>query len=161
MTNGSILVAQHNGAHVVKLVGDVRLTLCTALEDFFDDMFANSSFCGVVIDLTEADNVDSTTLGMMAKLALRTQRQLGLTPTIISTNPDITRLLTTMGFAKVFNIREEEVIDEQDLGELPEVACSEEAMREKVLDAHRVLMGLCPHNRAQFSELVRTLESAI
>ncbi len=161
MTNGTILVARHDGAHVVKLTGDVRLTLCTALEDFFDDMFASPDFCGVVVDLCDAENVDSTTLGMMAKLAIRARNQLGLTPTIISTNPDITHLLTTMGFATVFNIREDAVLNEEDLGELPEVACSEEAMREKVLDAHRVLMGLCPHNRAQFSELVKTLESAV
>lgn len=153
------MVARQDGAHVVKLVGDVRLTLCTALEDFFEDMFASDDFCGVVIDLTDAVNIDSTTLGMMAKLSLQARHQLELTPTIISTNPDITRLLVTMGFGRVFNIREEAVQDEQDLHELPEVSCSEDAMREKVLDAHRVLMGLCPHNRAQFSELVRNLEA--
>ena len=41
---------------------------------------------------------------------------------------------------------------------IPMVPGSEDSVREKVLDAHRVLMGVSPENRARFSELVSTLE---
>ena len=40
MQAGKILVAQHQGAFVIKLVGDVRLTLCTTIDDYFSEMFS-------------------------------------------------------------------------------------------------------------------------
>ena len=70
MQPGKILVAEQGGAFVIKMVGDVRLTFCTALDDFLERMFASPGFVSVIVELGEADNIDSTTLGQLAKLAL-------------------------------------------------------------------------------------------
>ena len=159
MQAGKILVADHGGAFVIKLVGDVRLTLCTTIDDFVESMFAAPDFIGVLIDLTEAEGIDSTTLGLLAKLAVQARQRFHLMPVILSTKPDITRLLRSMGFSRVFDIREEFLINDQKLGELPVAGNSEDGVREKVIEAHRVLMGLNQNNHAKFSELVSTLES--
>ena len=74
MQPGKILVAQQGGAFVIKLAGDVRLTFCTTLDEFFDRMFAEPNFASVIIDLCEAENIDSTTLGQLAKLAITAKR---------------------------------------------------------------------------------------
>lgn len=159
MQAGKILVAEHAGAFVVKLVGDVRLTLCTTIDEFFENMFSSPQFISVVVDLTEAEGVDSTTLGLLAKLAVQAKQRYQLMPVILSTNRDITRLLKSMGFSRVFDIREEPLINDQMLGELPVARDTEAGMRDKVIEAHRVLMGLSEKNRVEFSELVSTLES--
>jgi anti-anti-sigma factor len=159
MHPGKILVAQQGGAFVIKLAGDVRLTFCTTLDEFFDRMFADPQFASVIIDLCEADNIDSTTLGQLAKLAITAKRIHHLVPVVLSSNPNITRILRSMGFERVFDIREQRPQTDAQLAELPAVASSEVAVHDKVLDAHRVLMGMNEQNRAQFRELVCALES--
>lgn len=159
MQPGKILVAEHGGAFVIKLVGDVRLTFCTALDDFFERMFGSPGFASVIIDLCAADNIDSTTLGQLAKLAIAAQRRFHLHPVVLSTNPNITRILLSMGFDRVFDIRQQKPQSDEQLGELPVVAASESAVQARVLDAHRVLMGMNEHNRVEFKELVCALEA--
>ena len=158
MQPGKILVAEQDGAFVIKLVGEVRLTLCTTMDEFFDDMLGSKGFASVVIDLVDATNIDSTTLGLLAKLAIKAKQRFSYVPVILSTNADITRVLDSMGFGRVFCIRQEPVVDDEDLSELPVLPDSEDAVRDKVLEAHRVLMGMNESNRAKFRELVTLLE---
>ncbi|HET8711370.1 MAG TPA: STAS domain-containing protein [Spongiibacteraceae bacterium] len=159
MQSGKILIAQQSGAFVIKLTGDVRLSFCSALDEFFERMFATPHFASVIIDLCEAENIDSTTLGQLAKLAITAKRTYNFVPVILSTNPNITRILRSMGFERVFDIRQQRPQSEATLAELPMVEGSESAVRETVLDAHRVLMGMNEKNHAQFQELVCALEA--
>jgi anti-anti-sigma factor len=158
MQLGRILVAGQGGAFVIKLVGDVRLTLCTTLDEFFDEMLSVENFASVVVDLSDALNVDSTTLGLLAKLAIKAKERFKFVPVILSTNRDITRVLESMGFDRVFSIREEPLLNDEDLGELPVLQCSEDSVKKRVLEAHRILMGLSDSNHAKFRELVSLLE---
>ena len=102
MQSGKIEVANNDGTYVVKLSGDVRLNLCSALEGYLDEMFLDEAFETVLIDLSDAEGVDSTTLGQLAKISIISQEKFGLIPTIISPREDITRILLSMGFDKVF-----------------------------------------------------------
>ena len=48
---GRILVGDHEGVYVLLFQGDVRLTLCTAVDSFLDRMFDDTGFRSVVVDL--------------------------------------------------------------------------------------------------------------
>ena len=159
MQRGKILVAEHQGAFVIKLIGDVRVTLCVAFDDYLESMLSDGDFQSVIIDLVEAEGIDSTTLGLLAKVSIRAKERYGYRPVIISTNENITRLITSMGFDMVFDIRTEAITYDDSLHALADTASSEEGVRERVLAAHRVLMGLNDDNRARFQELVTTLEN--
>ena len=65
MSDCRICAASSEGAHVLKLEGDVRLTMCTALDQYFQSMFAEPGFMSVWVDVTEADGLDSTTLSLI------------------------------------------------------------------------------------------------
>ena len=158
MSDCRICAASNDGAHVLKLEGDVRLTMCTALDQYFQSMFAEPGFVSVWVDVTEADGLDSTTLGMLAQLAIQTKERFAFRPAIFSTNPSIDRLLMAMGFSQLFDLRSGrcDVPCSQDL---PARNASEDEVRMKVIDAHRTLMGLNEANKAAFDDLVRTLES--
>lgn len=160
MQAGKILVAEQSGAFMLKLVGDVRLSFCTALDDFLERMFSAPNFASVLIDLTEAENIDSTTLGQLAKISIASRRRFDLLPVILSTNPDITRVLETMGFSRVFDIRQDMPRTREQLGELPIVDGNENVVRESIIEAHQVLMGMNAQNHAQFKELVSALEAS-
>ena len=161
MQTGKVLVTQYDGTVVVKLAGDVRLTLCATIDDYFEKLFAESEFVGILIDLSETEGADSTTLGVLAKLAVQAKKYHQLVPMIWSPRPDITRLLDSMGFRRVFDIRQTMDAEvHKELGELPLKNADETSLRDKVIEAHRALMDLNAENRATFSSLVATLEDS-
>ena len=158
MKEGKILAASQHGAYVIRLTGDVRLTLCTTIDDYFQKMFDDPGFVSVWVDLCDAEGIDSTTLGMLAKLALQVQERFSFVPVIYSCNVGINRLLRSMGFQRLFELRQESCSDVQSNNELPVVLGTEQAVKEKVIEAHRVLMGLSAENRARFENLMAVLE---
>ena len=159
MMEGRILAADHNGAYALKLVGDVRVNLCSSIDDYLEQMFSDPGFESVVVDLCEAQGIDSTTLGLLAKLALRAREQYGLKPVIYSCGTGINRLLQSMAFGKLFDIRQETCVDDEVIREIPAVSEDPETVRIKVIEAHRVLMNISDENRERFQDLMVALES--
>ena len=158
MQEGKILAASHDGAYVIRLQGDVRLTLCTTIDDYFKHMYEDPEFASVWVDLCEAEGMDSTTLGLLAKLALKVKEKFGFRPAIYSCDPGINRLIKSMGFERLFELHEEFCDNTEDVTAVPLVEGSEQAVKEKVIEAHRVLMGISEENRARFSDLMHALE---
>ncbi len=159
MTECRISAASNEGAHVLRLEGDVRLVMCTALDEYFEQMFNDPNFVSVWVDVTEASGLDSTTLGMLAKLAITTHERYDFKPAIFSCNDGINRLLSTMGFAQLFELRTESCGADEEAYEIPMRAATEEEVRQKVIEAHRTLMALNEDNRSAFEGLVQTLEA--
>ncbi len=158
MQDGRFLAATHNGAYVIRLEGDVRLTLCTTIDDFFQVMFDDPDFVSVWVDLCKAEGLDSTTLGLLAKLAITARDRFGFKPAIFSHDPGINRLLKSMGFLDLFELHEERCDSPNNMREIPRVRDSEDDVRDKVIEAHRVLMDLSDTNRARFRDLIMALE---
>jgi anti-anti-sigma regulatory factor len=158
MQDGRILAANHDGAYVIRLEGDVRLTLCTSMDDFIQHMFADPDFASVWVDVCGAKGIDSTTLGLLAKLAIKVKERFGFMPAIYSGDPGISRLLKSMAFNRLFELREEQCCSPGDIQDIPTVQGSEETVRKKVIEAHRILMGVSEENRARFKDLLSALE---
>lgn len=156
--DGRILAADHHGAYALKLVGDVRVNLCSAIDDYLEHMFEDPEFQSVLLDLCEAEGIDSTTLGLLAKLALRARKEYGLRPVIYSCRAGINRLLQSMAFGKLFDIRQESFVNGSVIKEIPAVNDEPDVIREKVIEAHRVLMDVSEENRDRFRDLVTALE---
>lgn len=158
MKEGRILAASQDGAYVIRLEGDVRLTLCTTIDDYFEQMFADPNFASVWVDLCEAEGIDSTTLGLLAKLALKVKEKFGFAPAIYSCEPGINRLLRSMAFHRLFVLHEESCSNPEDIEEIPAVLGSEDSVKQKVIEAHQVLMGVSDENRERFKDLLTALE---
>lgn len=158
MSEGRVLAASESGAYVLRFVGDVRLTLCASIEDYVEGMLADPDFRSVWVDLCDAEGVDSTTLGQLAKLAIAVQKRFGFRPAIFCCDPGINRLLQSMGLHKLFEMHEKTCCATGCNQSIPMVPGSEEEVREKVLEAHRVLMQVSDDNRERFRDLVSSLE---
>lgn len=158
MAEGQVLAAQENGAYVLRLVGDVRLTLCTSIDDYVQTMLDDPGFRSVWVDLCDAEGIDSTTLGLLAKLAISVERRYRFRPALFSCDSGINRLLGSMGLDRLFEMHEQTCCAAGESQLIPMVPDSEDSVREQVLEAHRVLMGINDANRARFSDLVSTLE---
>lgn len=157
---GYIKYAEHSGAYVLKLVGDVRLDLCTTLDVFIQSMFSADDFVSVMIDLCEAEGLDSTTLGLLAKISIESQKQGFEKPVLFCNNPDLLRLLESMSFSDVFTIQTTLFQDVSELDSLPECVGDECQVRDKVIEAHRILANLSRENELKFKDLLNALNNS-
>jgi anti-anti-sigma regulatory factor len=153
-----IYYAEEAGNYYMRFVGDVRVTFCGALTNYLEKLFAVEEIESVVVDLKSAKAVDSTTLGLLAKLALYLRGKRGLTPLLLVEDASMVRLLESMGIEEVFDFAEElpETMGKEK--EMPCTAVDEEEARNKVIEAHKTLMSLNSKNMMVFSDLVKSLE---
>ena len=111
----------------------------------------------VIVDLAETLAIDSTALGCLARLSLAVQRIQAKIPTLICRSSDIERVLLNMGFDDgIFAIVAEANVQDVELVDIPAVV--EQEARQRVIEAHKVLMSLNDSNRAAFKSLVDALE---
>ena len=159
MTTGSrILCARQDNTWVLKFCGEVRLSMAPSLGAFVSSIGQSGEMERIVIDLCDVECIDSTILGLLAKISLRAQEALNALPTIISSRDDVTRILFSMGFDSIFVIvgaAEDEAVE---AGELPTHLIEEDELRQQVIDAHRTLMSLNEANEEAFRDLVDSLE---
>ena len=157
--SGRILVGGHDGVYVLRFDGDVRVTLSGSFDHYLEKMLADDNLVSVLVDLSDAVAIDSTSLGVLAKLSLQLQKKRERLPTLVCESPDILRVLYNMGFEDVFAIVNENFETAQNLAELPmSNDMTEEALRERVIQAHKVLMSMNQQNAQTFKDLVDALE---
>ncbi|MCG6657256.1 STAS domain-containing protein [Halomonas campisalis] len=156
---GRVKAAFDSGVFVLKLCGDVRLTLCATLDNQAEQLSETPGLKALIIDLREATNVDSTALGFLAKVAMAVRGKIEHKPTIVADNPDVQRMLEVMGFAQFFTLVEAPFTEACQLCDLPEVPADMEQTRRRILEAHRILMRMNEHNREEFQPLVAMLEA--
>ncbi len=163
ITLGKILVADHDGVYVIKMIGDVRLTLCVSFDEYIGVLFNKNDFCSILFDLSEAHCLDSTTLGLIAKIAIKSESVKSIRPIVICDNDDVLALLQSMAIDTVCQIIDtppQNYCVTSQFSNLSVCDQDEECIvKEKVLEAHCVLMSLNETNRETFKDLVQSLGS--
>jgi anti-anti-sigma factor len=156
--NGKVLHASHDGVHVLRYIGDIRYILSPSIDRFLAGVFAGPKPAGFVIDLTETDSIDSTNLGLLARIAIRMQALDAPRVTLVSNRADINSVLTSMALDEVFSIVDAAGEVAGPLQELPPVDVNREVLAHTLIDAHRALMELNEHNREMFQDVVASME---
>lgn len=161
MNSGKIYAAELDNIPVLKFVGDVRVLMSTTLEHYFQSLYRHESLDAMLIDLSDTLGIDSTTLGLLAKMAIKLKKMYDVRPTIVSTNANITRILQSMNFGAVTEIVDEPLARSASFGELAHLDDSEARIRQRVIEAHQTLMELSEANRLQFQDLVNALKKEV
>ena len=104
MNSGKILAAEYCHMPVLKLVGDVRVLMSSTIDNYFSSLYSKAILDAMIVDLTDTTGIDSTALGLLAKMAIQLRNRFNVKPSIISTNPDITKILKGMSFDIIFDI---------------------------------------------------------
>ena len=159
MSAGKILVSDEEGNYLIKFIGDVRVTLCGSLNRYMETIFGSRDVKNVVVDMLEAEGLDSTTLGLMAKLGLHCRKQYGIDVQVFCQNPSILRTLDCMGFDELFDIIQQVPEISANLQSITSVNSEVDEIRKQVLEAHKLLVQLNPKNSSEFIDLIRALES--
>ena len=159
MSAGKIFVSDEQGNYLIKFVGDVRVTLCGSLNHYMETIFGSHDVKKVVVDMLEAEGLDSTTLGLLAKLGLHCRKQYGIDVQVFCQNPSILRTLDCMGFDELFDIFQDVPQISAKLQSITSVNSEVDEIRKQVLEAHKLLVQLNPKNSSEFIDLIRALET--
>jgi anti-anti-sigma factor len=162
VSDGRVFHAAAGGRHVLRYVGRADYVMAPAIERFAEGLLQGNDLTGLVFDLRQATLLDSTNLGLLARLANRVD-QGGGHATIVSTNDDVTDVLRSMGLAAMFKISSDDpLLHEVGAGEeiVLEPTGQRELMR-TMLEAHRVLASIDQNDSAGFRAVVEGLESEL
>jgi anti-anti-sigma regulatory factor len=157
MKSGEIHYGADGGSGVVQFVGDIRYTMCCAFDKLLDVQLSRSDLQRFFIDLRQATAVDSTTLGLMAKIANTLAENGHPKPIVLSVNPDINELLDSLGFDEIFEIRPDAPDCPTPTRQLAVADPAKQQMSRVVLNAHLSLSDLNDNNREQFRGVVEAL----
>lgn len=161
MDDGAAFYLKQGETYIIKLVGDIRYTMGCALGDFLDQLFERTDYNDILVDLTEAHSVDSTSLGLLARIANFSRQRFSHKTTLLSTNPDVNQILDNMGFYEIFNVRETGDTVTMALRQLAiDGPCKDELTR-IVFEAHQTLSELNPRNRETFKNVLDNLRTKL
>jgi anti-anti-sigma factor len=158
--NGTAFYRKHGNTYFIRLVGDISYyAMSCSLDAFLDALFQRQDFDEIVVDLTEANFIDSTNLGLLAKIANFIKQRFGKKTTLVSTNENINEVLDKIGFSDIFIISQErqpvETTQEQ---ELVISAPRQEDLRKIILKSHVILCDVNEANRDMFGGVVKILK---
>ena len=158
MSIGRIEYASLNGTHIFKIIGEVRAQTGICLDNLLNKIDQHTKIVGAIVDLTQTTFIDSTVLGILAKLGLKLKQLHQIQAVMLSTNPDMTTLAQSMGLNQVFVILNYCGNPNVCTRALVEEHVTHSEMLETVLEAHRALMQLNQKNQNMFEPLVKQLE---
>lgn len=157
---GQIYYATAGNRAFLKLAGVIRYPLSKRLSLAVGRMFTHAKVQGVVVDLQEAEFIDSTCMGLLARVATHCLNLGCERPVIVSVQPEVNRLLRSMGFDRVFVLVENPEAPTAGLADAAELAgISPRPDPKLVLDAHRALCEINEKNRDLFQNVIEQLES--
>ena len=159
MSAGHVTHAAQEGIHVFRYFGAVNFTLAPSLQRFLQHVIRDGDVSGLVFDLTGAESLDSTNLGLMARVNEQVHELGAPNSVIISSNEDIDMVLRSMGFEQTFDFAPSgsEVPDAIAEPVAAEAPCAADLQR-TMLDAHRALVRLSDAGRLEFESVVACLE---
>lgn len=146
---------------MLKYIGDIRYTICAALSDFITKLCSSDDFDDILIDLTEAESIDSTNLGLLARVANLMHDRFQRRATMISCNENVNRILETVGFFDVFTIDSGAGLPVANMHALSQAMTTEAEMAHAILEAHRTLSKINDSNREMFRNVVEGLEQEV
>lgn len=158
MSNSKVYYATNGGIHGLKYVGNIRYTIGASLDKFIRNLFNGPKPKGFLVDLRETEMIDSTNLGLLARIANLMKECGAPKVTLVSTSDDINTLLFSIGFDEVFDIVDEAgqvMTNSQELGLQDNTGPD---MAKTVLEAHRTLMTIGHDNKTRFQDVVELLE---
>lgn len=161
MNEGKYQFAENNTFYLIKMSGNLKYTGSGSFDTFVEKIFLQINDKEVFIDLTEALYLDSTNLGILAKISDTVSTKFNRKTTIISSNPDITTLLTNLGFDEYFTILDECPTTTTMLSDISEIVTGDRSMALLMLEAHKSLMELNDKNKKVFSSVVDLLQQEV
>jgi anti-anti-sigma factor len=159
MSDGRARYACENGIWFLNLSGELRHTLSPAVNALLDRAFAAHDTAQFLVDLSDAESIDSTCLGTLARIANWAGDHAAPQPVIVTPNEDITETLRAVCFDRLFDLRGSRPDDAGRLTDVPARDVDAGELSDLILDVHRRLCAIDARNATAFKDVVQALEN--
>lgn len=159
MARNSILFAENDGVCFIKFIGSIQYTISSGFDNLVAEIRSSTSIKEAVFDVTETTHIDSTNLGLMARIANSLIEKYNHKPVIICDNADINTIFLSMGFEQAFLIVKKLEIVQPELFELPAEEQDRADQLRMLTVAHRTLMDMNKKNHDTFKTIVEMFEN--
>ena len=153
---GRVLYALRDGTCVLRFQGPIRYTMAASFDAFLNELLAERAPRVICADLSDTESIDSTGLGLLAKIAIAQRRAGRSKPLLFSSKRDINELLCSMSLDEVFEMIEQPP-EADALQSVAPTQPTERELRRTILEAHLLLSELSEGNRAMFKDVVEGL----
>lgn len=147
---------------VFALRGVVRYPQARALRNFVDDVVLKADCDTVFIDLKRVEAIDSTGMGLLARIGRATIERRGRRAVLVGPQRDIATCLKSAAFDTVFHMVDEYPFDPQvELKDVPIESDVSPQVARVMLDAHRTLAELGEQNRSAYADVIAALDAEV
>jgi anti-anti-sigma factor len=154
--DGRVLYAVQNGTCVLRFQGPIRYTMAASFDAFLNELLAERAPRMICADLSDTESIDSTGIGLLAKIAIAQRRAGRSKPLLFSSKRDINEVLCSMSLDEVFQMIEQPP-EADDLEAVAPTQPTERELRRTIFEAHLLLSELSEGNRAMFKDVVEGL----
>jgi anti-anti-sigma factor len=159
MNRSGIFYADQGRCYVLKFVGDIRYTMGCSLDELLEQHLVEENIENVFVDLSEATSIDSTSLGLLAKIANLMHNRDKHKVLLVSPNDDINDILESIGFDDIFDICRYDCHCPPAPEQLQITDPAKEQMAKTMLEAHNILSELNDKNRSMFKDVIGVLKA--
>jgi len=156
LSEGRYLYTVKDNKYYIKLVGTFRYDISSGFNKFLNDILINNHCMDFLIDLTETEYLDSTNLGLIARIA-RYMNKSGRKAKIISVNEDVNKILCSVGFDEVFIIVDKYEAVEDTFNEIVHINEEERPFIKMMLEAHKNLICVSEKNIKKFKTVIELI----
>jgi anti-anti-sigma regulatory factor len=158
MMQGMILCARVDLVEYIRFVGVIRYSQCVGLEAHIDQLFNLPDFSEIAIDLEHAEMLDSTALGLLARISIEFTKISNKKPVIFLQKGELAHILKRVCFDQVFHIIDKTNHSKNlDFVEITPITKNEDEVRACVVEAHRSLAEISEDNKRYFTDITKAL----
>jgi len=155
---GAIFTARVDSVVYFRFTGVIRYSQCGGLESFINQLFSKADFTDVAVDLEMAEMLDSTALGLLARISIEYKKISDKKAVIFIHNGELANILKRVCFDRVFNIISKPKSElDMDFVELSSISESDEQTLDCVIEAHKNLASLSSDNAHYFTDITRAV----
>ncbi|MBD3318066.1 MAG: STAS domain-containing protein [Chitinivibrionales bacterium] len=155
--SGAFYYAQVEDVCVIRLVGSITWKISPDFEHFLDQVLVDDTVRKFFLDLSQTTYIDSTNLGLLARLHLPHSAKRSSTTKIYSTRNAINTILDDVGFTTIFAHSADNPYESIPMRPInaPKRVIDQKQL---ILKAHQDLARLNRRNRATFQSVVDEME---
>jgi anti-anti-sigma regulatory factor len=155
---GNVYAARVDAIEYIKFTGTVRYSHCAGLESHINKLFDKRDFDEIAIDMMETEILDSTALGLLARISIEMKKYTELRAVILIPENELLQILKRLCFDQVFNIVSSRPSQENvEFEELAYESQDERVVLQRVIEAHKNLASMADSNESLFHEITQAL----
>jgi anti-anti-sigma factor len=156
-SNNRIEVAQANQTAYVRIFGRGTFQVVADFRDFVKKSLDDG--LGVFIDLSECETLDSTFIGTLVALSMKSKKDGESRLKIFNVSPHVRGILTTLGLLNILDIRDSVPAGDNQYSALESTVHDKVEITNLMLDAHLTLSEINERNAVEFKDVVEFLRS--